>query len=43
MRGGGCDLLAVLVARDVALHHHDFGARLAAGVGGRFGTNLLLE
>ena len=38
--GGGCNLLAVLVARDVALHHHDFGARLAAEVGGRFGLSL---
>ena len=38
-RGRG-DLLAVLVARDVALHHHDFGAGAAAEIGGRFGFLL---
>ena len=33
-RGG--DLLAILVARDVALHDEHFGARLAAEIGGLF-------
>ena len=39
-RGGGDDLPAILVARDVALHHHDFGAGAAAEIGGRFGFLL---
>ena len=36
-RGRRDDLLAVLVTRDVALHHDHFGAGAAAEIGGRFG------
>src|SRR5215204_1931648 len=39
-RCGSRDLLAVLIARDVALHHHDFGAGAAAEVGGGFSFRL---
>ena len=33
-RGRRDDLLAILVARDIALHHDHFGAGLAAEIGG---------
>ncbi len=39
-RRGGRDLLAVFIARDVALHHHHFGAGAAAEVGGGFSFRL---
>ena len=37
---GRGDLLAILIARDVALHHDDLGARRAAEVGGRLSLGL---
>src|ERR1051325_5245014 len=38
--GRARNLLAVLIARHVALHHHDFGAGAAAEIGGGFGFRL---
>src|SRR5688572_5579314 len=41
-RRGSRDLPAILVARNVALHHHDFCAGAAAEVGGRFSFRLAI-